>query len=35
MSPVLGLQRIEALLERIGELERLADVRELRPLLAG
>ena len=32
--PVLGAQRTDALLERIGALERVADVRELRPLLA-
>jgi 2-methylcitrate dehydratase PrpD len=33
MSPVLGTRRTEALIERVGALERLANVRELRPLL--
>ena len=34
MSPVLGAQRTRALIERVGGLEGLNDVRELRPLLA-
>lgn len=33
MAPVLGARRTEALIERVGALERLADARELRPLL--
>jgi 2-methylcitrate dehydratase PrpD len=34
MTPVLGAQRTEQLITRINELEKLGDVRELRPLLA-
>ncbi|WP_250518737.1 MmgE/PrpD family protein [Caballeronia sp. ATUFL_M1_KS5A] len=33
MSPVLGAARTRALIEKIGRLETLADVRELRPLI--
>jgi 2-methylcitrate dehydratase PrpD len=33
MAPVLGGERAEALIARIGTLEALADVRELRPLV--
>jgi 2-methylcitrate dehydratase PrpD len=35
MAPVLGAERTEELIRRVNELEKLADVRELRPLLAG
>jgi 2-methylcitrate dehydratase PrpD len=35
MTPVLGAERTEELIRRVNELEKLADVRELRPLLAG
>jgi 2-methylcitrate dehydratase PrpD len=33
MSPILGAARSTALIDRVGSLETLADVRELRPLL--
>jgi hypothetical protein len=33
IAPVLGSERTESLLERVGALERMADVRDLRPLL--
>ncbi len=33
MTPVLGAEKTRTLIERIGALESLADVRELRPLL--
>jgi 2-methylcitrate dehydratase PrpD len=33
IAPVLGAERTEALIERVGALERVADLRELRPLL--
>jgi 2-methylcitrate dehydratase PrpD len=33
IAPVLGARRTETLVERVGSLEALADVRELRPLL--
>jgi 2-methylcitrate dehydratase PrpD len=35
MAPVLGESRTEALIERVNGLQDLADVRDLRPLLAG
>lgn len=35
MTPVLGADQTEALIARVGTLEQLGDVRELRPLLAG
>jgi 2-methylcitrate dehydratase PrpD len=34
MAPILGVERTEALIERVNALEELGDVRELRPLLA-
>jgi 2-methylcitrate dehydratase PrpD len=34
MTPVLGVQRTEELIQRVNALEKLNDVRELRPLLA-
>jgi len=33
IAPVLGSERTESLLEHVGALERMADVRDLRPLL--
>lgn len=35
MTPVLGVQRTEALIRRVDMLEQLKSVRELMPLLAG
>jgi 2-methylcitrate dehydratase PrpD len=35
MAPVLGAERTEAVIRRINALEKLDNVRELRPLLAG
>jgi len=35
MAPVLGAERTEEVIRRINALEKLDDVRELRPLLAG
>jgi 2-methylcitrate dehydratase PrpD len=35
MTPVLGAERTDEIIRRINALERLDDVRELRPLLAG
>jgi 2-methylcitrate dehydratase PrpD len=35
MTPVLGAERTEEVIRRVNTLERLDDVRELRPLLAG
>jgi 2-methylcitrate dehydratase PrpD len=35
MTPVLGAERTEAVVRRVNALEKLDDVRELRPLLAG
>ena len=35
MTPVLGAERTEEVIARVNALEKLADVRELRPLLAG
>jgi 2-methylcitrate dehydratase PrpD len=35
MAPVLGANNAEAVIERVNALERLKDVRELRPFLAG
>jgi 2-methylcitrate dehydratase PrpD len=35
MAPVLGAERTEEVIRRVNALERLADVRELRPFLAG
>lgn len=34
MAPVLGAERTEAVIQRVNALEKLADVRELRPFLA-
>jgi 2-methylcitrate dehydratase PrpD len=34
MTPVLGAERTDVAIQRVNELERLDDVRELRPLLA-
>jgi hypothetical protein len=34
MAPILGDERVEALIQRVNRLEELDDVRELRPLLA-
>jgi hypothetical protein len=33
IAPVLGSERAETLIARIGALERIPDMRELRPLL--
>jgi 2-methylcitrate dehydratase PrpD len=35
MAPVLGAERCEEVIRHINELEKLDDVRKLRPLLAG
>ena len=35
MAPVLGAERTEEVIRHINELEKLDDVRKLRPLLAG
>jgi 2-methylcitrate dehydratase PrpD len=35
MSPILGAERTEEVIGRVNALEKLKDVRELRPLLAG
>jgi 2-methylcitrate dehydratase PrpD len=35
MAPILGAERSTALIDRIGRLETVRDVRELRPLLTG
>src|SRR6202035_4718662 len=35
MAPVLGAERTEEVVRRVSALEKLDDVRELRPLLAG
>jgi hypothetical protein len=35
MTPVLGAKRTEEVIRRVNALEQLANVRELRPLLAG
>jgi hypothetical protein len=34
MTPVLGAERTEAVIRRVNALEKLNEVRELRPLLA-
>jgi hypothetical protein len=35
MTPVLGAERADEVIGRVNALEKLYDVRELRPLLAG
>src|SRR4029077_13796377 len=35
MTPALGAERTEEVIRRVNALEKLDDVRELRPLLAG
>jgi hypothetical protein len=35
MAPVLGEKRTEEVIRRVNAMEQLADVRELRPFLAG
>ena len=35
MEPVLGAERTEEIIRRVNALEKLGDVRELRPFLAG